>query len=159
MTNAKTPKIHIIPFQPGYQQAAKDLILTGLVEHWGFLDETKNPDLDNISKAYAKGKFLVALIGDDLVGTGAYLPRSPSVVEIVRMSVHVTHRRKGIGRKILTALCQHALRDGFDTAILETTRTWGEVIRFYQESGFTFTHYDSDDAYFSLNLSSFSQNQ
>ena len=150
--------VSIIPFQPRFQQAAKELILSGLVEHWGILDETKNPDLNDISDAYAQGVFLVAVIDGKLVGTGAYLPRSRTVVEIVRMSVHKNLRHKGIGKQILTALCLYALQEGYQRAILETTRTWEEVIAFYLAFGFLFTHFQDDDAYFSLDLHSFDQN-
>ena len=44
--------IKILPFQQDDQEAVKELILAGLVEHWGFLDETKNSDLNDIAKSY-----------------------------------------------------------------------------------------------------------
>ncbi len=38
----------------------KKLILAGLAEHWGELDLSKNPDLDDITSTYASGAFFVA---------------------------------------------------------------------------------------------------
>ncbi len=144
--------VTIKPFHPDDQHAARTLILNGLEEHWGFLDESKNPDLVDISSTYAQGAFLVAWIEGNIVGTGAYLPQSESVVEIVRMSVAKGMRRHGIGNQILAKLCRLARRNGYKKAILETTRTWQEVISFYQSSGFNLTHHVGEDAYFSKDL-------
>ena len=51
-------EIEIRPFQPENQEDAKNLILAGLGEHWGFIDLTKNPDLDNITATYKDDTFL-----------------------------------------------------------------------------------------------------
>jgi ribosomal protein S18 acetylase RimI-like enzyme len=146
------PEIKIRPFHPDHQAAVKNLVLDGLVEHWGFLDETKNPDLEDIAAAYAGGTFLVAWVNGEIAGTGATLPRSETVVEVVRMSVSQKFRRQGIGVQILQELCKHAAKNGYKKVVLETTKTWQGVIAFYQQYGFQFTHYDGDDAYFELDL-------
>ena len=144
--------IKIKPFQPDNQAVAKALILDGLVEHWGFLDEDKNPDLEDIAGAYEDGTFLVAWVNGEIAGTGAYLPRSETVVEVVRMSVSKNLRRQGIGVQILQELFNHASKGGYKKVVLETTRTWQGVIQFYQQYGFRFTHYEGNDAYFELDL-------
>ena len=72
------------------------MILAGLVEHWGFLDATKNPDLEDIAASYAGATFLVARLGDDIVGTGALVPHQDGTAEIVRMSVAQELRRRGL---------------------------------------------------------------
>ena len=122
------------------------------MEHWGFLDESKNPDLEDIAKSYADGVFLVAWLDDEIVGTGAYISHSEEQVEIVRMSVKKELRRQGIGRNILSELCQRAKQAGYSEAVLETTTTWQEVIDFYLSFGFEITHYQDGDVYFKLRL-------
>jgi GNAT superfamily N-acetyltransferase len=144
--------ITISPFQPADQAEAKALILAGLAEHWGFLDPTKNPDLNNIAETYANATFLVARLDGKLVGTGALVPRSPNSAEIVRMSVDRSLRRQGVGRMILQALIAHARQAGFQQVTLETTATWQEVIRFYLSFGFHITHEQDGDVYFALEL-------
>jgi len=144
--------IKIKPFQSDNQAGVKALILNGLVEHWGFLDESKNPDLEDIARSYVGGKFLIAWLNGEIVGTGAYVPRSETVVEVVRMSVSVESRRQGIGVRILQEICDHAAKNGYQKVVLETTKTWQGVIRFYQQYGFRFTHFEGDDAYFELDL-------
>ena len=140
------------PFQPSDQQEVKQLILAGLVEHWGFLDETKNPDLDDIATSYAGATFLVGRLGTRIVGTGALVPRSNETTEIVRMSVAKELRQHGIGRQILQALLAQAQAQGFRQVILETTASWEEVVTFYLRCGFQITHYLDGDVYFARDI-------
>jgi GNAT superfamily N-acetyltransferase len=151
MPNRLDP-ITIRPFQPADQVEAKALILAGLVEHWGFLDPTLNPDLDDITSHYAEATFVVARQGGRLVGTGALVPRCAEQAEIMRMSVAKELRRQGIGRLLLQRLCVVAQGQGFQRVILETTDTWHDVIQFYQQFGFQITHYHAGDIYFALDL-------
>ena len=144
--------IELRPFQPADQDRVKALILAGLTEHWGYLDENKNPDLNDIVASYPKGIFLVAWAGSEIVGTGAFVPRSTETVEVVRMSVMKRRRRQGIGQQILSELCRQAYQAGYIKAILETTDTWKSTIAFYQAFGFQITHYADGDVYFELNL-------
>ena len=138
--------IALTPCQNQDQPAAKALILDGLVDHWGVLDEGKNPDLDDIATTYADGVFLVARLDDKIVGTGAFKPYSATQVEIVRMSVKKDLRRQGIGQQILSELCKIAAEKGYAEVILETTKIWQDVIDFYLSYGFEITHHQDGDA-------------
>jgi GNAT superfamily N-acetyltransferase len=146
------PVITLHPFQPGDQAAVKDLVLAGLVEHWGVLDPTKNPDLEDIAVSYQDAVFLVARCQERIIGTGALIPRQDHTAEVVRMSVAADWRRQGIGRMILQALVDHARQAGYTRVILETTETWQEVIAFYLRYGFRITHYKEGDVYFEYRL-------
>lgn len=148
LTSSLQETLILRPFQPQDQDAAKGLILDGLVEHWGFLDSTLNPDLNDIAHAYANGCFLTAWQEKTLIGTGAFLPVDEQTIQIVRMSVRKSHRRLGVGKQILDALLQEATRRGYRRAILETTATWTEVIAFYLRCGFVITHHAEGDVYF-----------
>ena len=145
----------ISPFQPENQAAVQALILAGLEEHWGFLDESLNPDLKDIAASYEKGVFLVAWEDGAIIGTGAYLPHASDTVEIVRMSVSKHKRRQGIGCQILVELCNQAYQNGYQKAILETTATWQKVISFYQAFCFQITLYTDGDVYFALDLQAY----
>jgi putative acetyltransferase len=127
-------------------------VLAGLADHWGKLDPSKNPDLNDIGSTYAHATFLVAWLQGKIVGTGALVPRSEEVVEIVRMSVARDVRRQGIGRLILQQLIVHAQAGGYRQVILETTSTWLEVVAFYERCGFRITHHRDGDTYFALDL-------
>jgi GNAT superfamily N-acetyltransferase len=153
-------QITLRPFQPADQPAAKALILAGLVDHWGFLDPTKNPDLTDISSTYANVVFLVGCLGNELVATGALVPRGEGCAEIVRMSVDRRYRGQGLGKYVLTRLMEYAREIGYRKIVLETTETWEEVVSFYRHYGFKETHHLDGDIYFEmmLNGSSFEQN-
>lgn len=165
-----SPGITLRIFRPEDQQQVQSLILNGLAQHWGTLDPTKNPDLENIAKSYAGAVFLVAEHNSKIVGTGALIPhfhrrgRPPCLpscsgnqdddtAEIVRMSVARGMRRQGLGSQILQELCLRARKLGFRRIVLETTAAWQEVIAFYQRSGFVITHSRDGDVYFELTLS------
>ena len=96
--------MEIRPFRPEDQPAAQALILAGLAAHWGWLDPTLNPDLEDIAASYGHGLFLVQYDEGRLVGTGAVVPEGAGVGRIVRMSVDRGERRKGYGRALLQAL-------------------------------------------------------
>ena len=144
--------LKILPFQSSDQAAVKTLILDGLVDHWGTLDESLNPDLNDIATSYADATFLIAWLDDEIIGTGAFIPCFEKQVEIVRMSVAKEKRRQGIGQKILSKLCKIASEKGYEEVILETTETWQDVIAFYQQYGFEITHYADGDVYFRKEL-------
>jgi GNAT superfamily N-acetyltransferase len=144
--------IVIRPFRLEDQSGTKALILEGLREHWGAIDPDRNPDLLDIAAAYAGAVFLLACRGEQIIGTGALLPRGNGTAEIVRMSVIRDMRRQGIGGLILRALLERAKAAGAKRIILETTAVWQDAVAFYQKHGFRITHYDGGDAYFVLDL-------
>ena len=145
--------ISLVPFHPFDQPAVKSLILAGLVDHWGQLDPTLNPDLNDIAVTYKGAYFLVAKQDGQVVGCGALVPHDANTAEIKRMSVAASLRRQGLGRRILASLCEEARARGFRRIILETTETWDEVIAFYLSFGFQVTHHQDGDVYFKLDLS------
>ncbi len=140
----------IRPFQPADQPAARALVLAGLAEHWGELDLSLNPDLNDIAASFSAGFFLTAWLDGELIGTGGLLPAGPETAQIVRMSVTAPLRRRGIARRILAALLVAARQAGYKRVILETTETWDEVIRFYLSCGFRVTHHQDGDVYFEM---------
>lgn len=144
--------IEICPFRPKYQQQTKALILQGLVERWGTLDPTLNPDLDDIASSYAQGYFIVALIDGKVVGTGALMPEDEKTSRIVRMSVHHAYRRRGVAQAILDNLIQQAKKQGDEAIVLETTANWQSAILFYQQAGFKSLGIWDDDHHFCLDL-------
>lgn len=149
-------QIKLHHFQSMDQLATRELILSGLREHWGELNDQLNQDLDDIQTNYAGSVFIVAKLGERIIGTGALLPRSDTIAEIVRMSVVKDMRRQRVGTMILLRLVEEAKLLGFTQIILETTASWREVIAFYEGFGFRRTHERSGlygtDVYFSLEI-------
>lgn len=143
-------------FQRQDQEPVRRLILEGLGDHWGAIDETLNPDLDDIATTYAKGRTIVAELSGELIGTGTLLPVEPAVAEIRRMSVQASFRRRGVGRALVDELVETARRWSVQKVVLETSSSWTEVVGFYIASEFTVTGARAgefgDDTWFELLL-------
>lgn len=137
------------------QDAARTLIINGLGEHFGFIDETLNPDLDNIAASYiAHGHtFLVAERHHVLVGTGALLVQPGQIGQFVRISTHPGYRRLGIARAICQQLIARARARDLRRLIVETNHNWYDAIKLYQKLGFMENMRNSEGVQFSLQLS------
>ena len=128
---------HLVrPFEPRDQSAARALVLAGLGDHFGFIDDALNPDLNDIAASYATGVFLVACDGDEIVGSGALTPRADGVAIVSRMSTAATHRRRGVARAVLAQLVERARERGCTRIVLGTSIDWEDVIAFYVAFGF-----------------------
>lgn len=81
---------------------------------------------------------LVAWVGGEAVACGAYRSVSTraDVVEIKRMYVRPSSRRKGIAMKLLSQLEQHAAENGYRKAQLETGTSQPDAIALYQRQGY-----------------------
>jgi ribosomal protein S18 acetylase RimI-like enzyme len=153
MTTYPNPSLLIREFEPDDQTAARQLILDGLAGHWGELDLTLNPDLNDIALSFANGVFLVAFWEDKLAGTGALVPEGNGRGRIARMSVDQSLRRMGIGRSLLDMLIQYGRELGYNEIVLETTETWEDAVGFYQRYGFETVGFAGGDRHFRLVLS------
>ena len=140
----------IRPFEPRDHDAARRLILDGLGEHFGWIDETRNPDLDDIMAHYvAAGHVFVVVESDaELVGTGALITESTDTGRIARMSVSRKHRRKGIGRVLVMHLLDAAQRKGLMRACVSTEHGWEDAIGLYKHCGFAEYDRDAVNIYF-----------
>jgi putative acetyltransferase len=145
----------IRPFTPADQAAARAVILLGLSEHFGLVDSTFNPDLDDITASYlAPGHvFLVAESSGNLVGTGALRIGKGPGGQIVRVSVARHLRRLGIGQALVTALLEVAQARGIVRVWMETNDDWHDAIRLYQRCGFQAFDHRQGCVYMKLGVS------
>jgi ribosomal protein S18 acetylase RimI-like enzyme len=130
--------ITIRPFAPADQTATRRLVLNGLGDHFGHIDETMNPDLDDIETHYLiPGHcFVLAERDGTIVGAGALVEESPGTGRLVRMSVDRAHRGRGIGRALVTHLVAEARARGYCRVVIETNDDWWDAIGLYRASGF-----------------------
>lgn len=137
------------PFILGDQAVARRLILDGLGEHFGFIDEARNPDLEDISLHYlaAGDHFIVSERGGEIVGTGALIARDGNAAQIVRVSVSSAHRREGIGTALVGHLLAEARVWGFGRVLVETNLDWFDAIRLYVRAGFVEYARDAESVY------------
>lgn len=141
--------LSIRPFMRGDQATVRRLILEGLGEHFGFIDEARNPDLDDIALHYiaAGNCFIVAERGGELVGTGALMAGDGNAAQIVRVSVSHARRHEGIGAALVSHLLAEARARGFGRVIVETNLDWLDAIRLYVRAGFVEYARDAESVY------------
>lgn len=144
--------LHIRPFTPEDQAAARHLILQGLGSHFGWIDESRNPDLDDIQRHYLEqgSLFVVAEQEGKIVGTGALVAEGPGVSRMVRISVSLEHQRQGIGRRLVNHLVQQAWAQGNHRIVVETNLDWEDAIGLYEAAGFSQYDHDEESVYLSL---------
>ncbi len=125
-------------FEVDDQQQARWLILQGLGEHFGYIDETLNPDLDDILHNYIipGHVFVVACMGDEIVGTGALILHGEGLSEMVRISTRKDYRRRGIGQAIIAYLVNVARQRGDRRIIVKTNASWHDAINLYKRLDF-----------------------
>jgi ribosomal protein S18 acetylase RimI-like enzyme len=126
------------PFRTSDQAAVRSLVLQGLGEHFGCIDETMNPDMDDVNTHYIQPGhlFILAEADGQLAGTGALKTVAPGVAQMVRVSVCPAQRRRGIGRAIVMQLVQAARQRHYDRVLVETNNDWPDAIGLYRSCGF-----------------------
>ena len=146
--------VTIRPFDPGDQVPARRLILEGLGEHFGVIDETCNPDIDDIAGHYPdRGHvFLVAEYGAELVATGALVCEDQQTGQLVRVSVVKRWRRQGLGRTLVQRLIAAARDRKLARLWMETNDDWIDAIALYSACGFEEFDRCAGNIYMALDL-------
>jgi len=154
MASHSSSEIAIRPLRASEQEAARRLILTGLGEHFGWIDETLNPDLRDIEAAYLRPShcFVVAELGGAIVGTGALVSEASGVGRIVRVSVDQRYRGRGIGRRLVQHLVTAAHARGYQRVVCETNDDWEDAIALYRSCGFAEEARRDGSVHFALDL-------
>lgn len=83
-----------------------------------------------------RGIYLLAWLGEELVGMGSHRPLDAQSTELRRMFVRADARRHGVARALLEALQAHALDQGFTRLCLETGFRQLPAMRLYESFGF-----------------------
>lgn len=78
----------------------------------------------------------IAYEGNRLCGCCCWRPFHQTTAEIKRMFVRSAARRNGVARRLIQAIEQHAIQNGYRRAVLETARDTPEAIAFYQAVGY-----------------------
>lgn len=148
-------ELSVRPFAPADQPAVRALVLAGFADHWGTLDPTRNPDLDDIAGWYAErdGRTVVAEIAGEIVGAGTiHRGDDPATAGLVRMSVSGAHRGRGIGKRLVRELVDVARTQGYERIGCETTDSWQDAIALYLACGFEIIARRDGDVFFRLTL-------
>jgi GNAT superfamily N-acetyltransferase len=133
-------KYLIVEYKPKYTGQIITVIDTVLKEI-GTLPKPGNliddPDLRHIEDIYnGRGKFWVALSGNNVVGTVAIRDMGQNTAKLNRMFVLPEHHGTGLGKKLLNTALDHAKEQDFEKIVLNTHITMKRAHRFYEKNGF-----------------------
>jgi GNAT superfamily N-acetyltransferase len=157
----------IRPFQRGDAPKARQLIETVWREHFGHhLDPfvrdfiySRLSDIDEAETVYRdQAIFLCAVVGAEIIGTGAIKRLDSRECEMTRMFVASAYRGRGIGRAIAEGLIKFALGAEYDQVRLSSNKILTASHRLYERMGFQSTlpwdpEGESHSRYFVLRIS------
>lgn len=148
------PEFRIRPFRREDQEEVRRIILEGLGEHFGTIDQNMNPDLDDIMTTYTKAghEFVVAELEAWMVGTGALLIEDNNRGRIVRVSVNPKFRNRGYGEAIVKHLLRLGQKNGLGEIVVETNHDWDSALKLYQKCGFQPYERDEESVHLHLDL-------
>jgi DNA-binding MarR family transcriptional regulator/GNAT superfamily N-acetyltransferase len=147
LLTASRVQIEVVdPDQPG-ARACLDAYLAELDERFtGGFDPSRSVSAASEELRPPAGVMVIATLDGGPIGCGAvkYHPGAPS--EIKRMWIAPTARGLGLGRTLLNALEQHAMRS-HPVARLETNSALEAAVRLYRSSGYVEVPAFNDEPY------------
>ena len=101
-----------------------------------YIERALREEIDRIAEYYRQGGFWVALEGEVLIGTFGLESGGARAMELRRMYVSPSARRRGVGRAMLRYAEEQTLRRACDKLQLSTARIQGEAIALYKRAGY-----------------------
>ena len=117
---------------PGIELAAAALLLGHAPE--SVLNETTAEQ--DFREAQAQGRLWVALAGDAPVGFAHVEVFGTRAAHLEEIDVHPAHGRRGLGTRLVVAVCEWAARSGYRELTLTTFRDVPWNMPFYARLGF-----------------------
>ena len=121
-----------LPLLPAIELAAAQL-LRGFAPESVLAESTSIADFES---ARVNDLLWVASAGDEPVGFARVKRLEPGAAHLDELDVHPDHGRRGLGRRLVTAVCDWAAIDGLEAVTLSTFREprWNQP--FYASLGF-----------------------
>ena len=97
---------------------------------------TETTSLDVLEQARSQGRLWVALAGTVPVGFAHIELLEPHVAHLEEIDVHPDHGRRGLGRRLVMAICEWAASKSYQAVTLTTFRDVPWNMPFYARLGF-----------------------
>lgn len=140
--------INLVTFNDSHAEAFKQLNVEWLERYellepgdMKYLDAPRETILDR------GGRILIAMMGAQVVGTCALVPRSNGEVELVKLAVATVVRGHGLGRRLTLAALALAHELGSSKVILVSSSRLRTALGLYESLGFTYGPLPSDVEY------------
>lgn len=150
------PQYQIEIFQSQYQNQVIGLIDKSLKD-LNVIPESDqkidDEDLRKIPEIYSgRGRFWVAVEGNNVIGTIAIRDTGNNVAKLNRMFTDSKYYGQGVGQSLLDCAIEFAKEEGFQEIILNTHVNMQRAHRFYEKNGFVKTGKDADKFHYSKKL-------
>ena len=122
-----------VPLLPAIELAAARLLAGHASE--AVLAETTSGE--EHADAQRQGRLWVALLGDAPVGFAHVEVIEPNAAHLEELDVHPEHGRRGLGTRLVNAVCDWAASTGLPSVTLTTFRDVPWNMPFYAQLGFT----------------------
>ena len=130
--------LQIVPYRPEHAAAFRDINYAWIEEHFDIEDADRKA-LES-PKEYILdrgGAILIALHGEEVVGTCALLPTAtPGTLELAKMGVRKSARGLGAGMALGKAALEAAWTLGASRVYLETNSALTPALTLYRKLGF-----------------------
>jgi putative acetyltransferase len=127
----------IVPFRPEHARAWYALNRAWLDEHHLYEPADERQLADPVGTILnAGGAIFIALRGREVVGTAAIAPHGPGELELIKLTVHESARRTGLGRRLAETCLAHARTLGAARVVLVSSSRLGAAIKLYESMGF-----------------------
>ena len=152
ISSSSINEVIIRQFRPQDQQRCIELFTIGLCSYknpphhiinpW-FVEEKLKTDMGNIQQHYIdkhQHNFWVAELNGIVVGcVGAWPDINNTIesLELIRMSVDASVRRKGVATLLIAQVERFALAEGFSKVVLDTGLMMTAACAFYERCGYT----------------------
>jgi GNAT superfamily N-acetyltransferase len=121
-----------VPLLPAIELADARLFV-GYASEW-LLNQTTSEQ--SLSRGQSDGHLWVALTGDQPVGFALVDLIEPASAHLEELDVHPDHGRRGLGRRLVTTVCDWAAGKGYTSVTLNTSRDVAWNMPFYARLGF-----------------------
>lgn len=133
--------VSIVEYEPRFDAGVRAVIAAGLAS--AGVSENKYPEIwEQVAPSYIsdhyvnRGRFWLALSGEEVIGTIAIQEKDPLIAEIKRMFVAPKFQGKGVGQKLLDTALDFAKSQSYKHVYLETDALMKRAHRFYEKNGF-----------------------
>lgn len=132
------PRITFLPFEEKHAADFKNLNIEWLEAY--FEVEPYDEQVLSHPKKYILspgGSIYMACLGEEIIGTFAYIKKEENVYEFSKMAITPKHRGKGFGNVMVQFVIDQAKREGWKKLILYSSTILENSIHLYRKYGFT----------------------
>ncbi|HXE56813.1 MAG TPA: GNAT family N-acetyltransferase, partial [Gemmatimonadales bacterium] len=135
--SARTTPVRVVDYRPEHRDHFRDLNLEWIGRYFEVEDEDRRVLGDPEREILAPGgAILMAVSGEDVLGTCALIRHGPDTLELAKMAVAERARGRGVGERLGRAAIERARALGARRLELVSNRRLAPALALYRKLGF-----------------------